>query len=90
MTFHPDGQQPNSPVRFFLPARILTPVPRQHSAPGRFDQSRAMLRHPGFWLVMAALTAIMFIGALMLSGHLHRTPDLPVKNNGPAYYAMEG
>jgi hypothetical protein len=85
MTLHSDGGPPLT--RFTLPSRIFTPV-LSRRPPGRFDNARAMLRHPGFWAVMAALTILMLAGALMLSEYFRNTAIAPVQNTGRTYSAL--
>lgn len=86
MTLHPDGRPPLP--RFTLPSRIFTSVSSRQPPQGRFDNTRAMLRHPGFWALIFVLTILMVAGALMLSDHLHSTVEKTVRDTGRVYAAL--
>ncbi|MET4143986.1 hypothetical protein [Arthrobacter sp. UYCo732] len=61
------------PANIFVPAPVTPP----HPALSRLDGPRRMLRHPGFWALMLVLTALMVVGALLLSDHLRSTSQPP-------------
>lgn len=88
MTLEPSEEDtvPDRRRRFHFPAGIFHLV-RPGEPASRLDGPRRMLRHPGFWGIMAVLTVLMTIGALTLSDHLQET-RLRHDRSGPVTYAL--